>query len=154
MSDLDLKEIAARYSKALDAKPGKGDISPDGIAALTDSVCDVPQLLAEVERLTRWKSEAWPVMEGMQDLGAALGLRLGEFITGPAAVDAVVKLRARADAAEAALRDFAEHGTRHDLTPTIPSGEQGPMHLLRYIDHMDAAVRNRARRALDGDTHE
>ncbi len=167
----------ARYSKALDAKPGKGPISEDGIAAITDSVCDVPQLLAEIDRLrlvdtyepegveivmrqlqdlraendrlrqisnvngdwnvkflheqavtrdavaraeaaeelaalqngragvaeaerdrlARWKSEAWPVMEGMQDLGKALGLPLGERITGPAAVEAADVLRAELD---------------------------------------------------------
>lgn len=52
MPDLDLKPIMARYSKALDAKPGKGPISEAGIAAITDSVCDVPELLAEVERLS------------------------------------------------------------------------------------------------------
>ena len=51
MSELDLGAVMARYSKALDAKPSKGQISADGIAALTDSVCDVPQLLAEIERL-------------------------------------------------------------------------------------------------------
>lgn len=47
---IDLAEIEARYSRALDAKPGKGPITERGIAAITDSVCDVPDLLAEVKR--------------------------------------------------------------------------------------------------------
>ena len=48
---VDLDAVRARYSRALDAKPGKGDYAPDGIAAITDSVCDIPDLLAEIERL-------------------------------------------------------------------------------------------------------
>ncbi len=51
MSELDLRAVMARYSKALDAKPSKGPISEAGIVAITDSVCDIPQLLAEVDRL-------------------------------------------------------------------------------------------------------
>jgi len=51
VAELDLDAIAARYSAALNAKPGKGPYTERGIAALTDSVCDVPGLVAEVERL-------------------------------------------------------------------------------------------------------
>jgi hypothetical protein len=51
MAELDLRAIEARYSAALNAKPGKGPYTERGIAALTDSVCDVPELVAEVERL-------------------------------------------------------------------------------------------------------
>ncbi|PFG16303.1 hypothetical protein ATK74_0837 [Propionicimonas paludicola] len=47
----DLDAIEARYSKALDAKPGKGEYSPDGIAAIVDSHCDVRELVAEVKAL-------------------------------------------------------------------------------------------------------
>jgi len=47
------EEIKARYQRALDAKPSKGDYTPAGIDAITDSVCDIPDLLAEVDRLTR-----------------------------------------------------------------------------------------------------
>lgn len=72
MPDLDLKPIMARYSKALDAKPGKGPISEAGIAAITDSVCDVPELLAEVERLreqnTRYATRLATYRESMQQL--------------------------------------------------------------------------------------
>ncbi len=50
---IDLTAVQARYSRALDAKPGKGPYTERGIAALTDSVCDVPDLLAEVERLNQ-----------------------------------------------------------------------------------------------------
>lgn len=67
-------------------------------------------LIREVERLTRWKSEALPVLDGLQELGKALGLPLGERITGPAALAAVeaLKLRVtfatlRADKAEATI---------------------------------------------------
>lgn len=53
------------------------------------------ELLAEVERLQRWKAEALTVMDGLQELGAALGLRIGERITGEAALKAVNALNAR-----------------------------------------------------------
>lgn len=51
-------------------------------------------LLAEVDRLRRWQAEALPVSEGLQELGQALGLRLGDSITGTAALAAVNKLKA------------------------------------------------------------
>ena len=60
-----------------------------------------PALVAEVRRLTRWQSEAMPVMAGLQGLGSALGMRLGESITGHAAAEAARALTARAEAAEA-----------------------------------------------------
>ena len=109
---MNLDAIRERYQKALDAKPSKGDYTPEGIDAIVDSVCDVPDLLAEVDRLTRWKAEALPVMTGLQELGKALGLTLGESITGPSAVDAAHALRARAEAAEQAVervRELAEY---------------------------------------------
>ena len=83
---------------------------------LTDQVRELQkerdELLAEVERLTRWKAEALPVMTGLQELGKALGLTLGESITGPSAADAAHALRARAEAAEQAVervRELAEY---------------------------------------------
>lgn len=120
---------------ALDAKPGKGPITEKGIAAITDSVADVPDLLAEVERLSRWKAEALPVMDGLQDLGKALGLPLGGRITGPAALEAVERLREREqviitngslmlDAAEATiarvedLAELVEHRMMATATPS------------------------------------
>lgn len=53
MNGLELGPIMARYSRALDAKPSKGPITDSGIAAITDSVSDIPQLLAEIERLRK-----------------------------------------------------------------------------------------------------
>ncbi|ACZ29624.1 hypothetical protein Xcel_0585 [Xylanimonas cellulosilytica DSM 15894] len=49
---LDLAAISARYQAALDAKPSKGGYSEKGIAALQDSVCDVPDLLAALAAAT------------------------------------------------------------------------------------------------------
>jgi len=48
---IDADAVWERYQTALDAKPGKGAYTGDGIAALTDSVCDVPEMLHEIERL-------------------------------------------------------------------------------------------------------
>ncbi|PZR55280.1 hypothetical protein DNL40_02605 [Xylanimonas oleitrophica] len=46
MTALDVGAIADRYTRALDSKPGKGPVTEKGVAALQDSVCDVPDLLA------------------------------------------------------------------------------------------------------------
>jgi hypothetical protein len=80
--------------------------------ALHETICDkftgmaevrqsADLLLAEVRRLTRWQFEAMSVMAGLQGLGSALGMRLGESITGHAAAEAARALTARAEAAEA-----------------------------------------------------
>lgn len=50
MPSLDLTAVAERYHRALNAKPGKGPISEAGIAAITDSVCDIPALITELHR--------------------------------------------------------------------------------------------------------
>lgn len=47
----DLPAVAARYSRALDAKPGKGELTH--VDWLIDSVADIPDLLREVEDLRR-----------------------------------------------------------------------------------------------------
>lgn len=57
----------------------------------------------EIERLTRWKAEALPVLDGLQELGKALGLPLGERTTGPAALEAVERLTAERQAFVAAI---------------------------------------------------
>ena len=58
---------------------------------------------AEVERLARWKAEALSALAGLQELGKALGLPLGEQITGPKAAEEAAALLARAEKAEAEL---------------------------------------------------
>jgi len=80
----DLDAIRARYSRALDAKPSKGDYTPAGIAAITDSVADIPDLLAEVERLAAsvcgvvlWTDEA--AAEG-RELISTVGDRAANYI--------------------------------------------------------------------------
>ncbi|QAY70045.1 hypothetical protein [Xylanimonas protaetiae] len=54
--------IGARYQRALDAKPSKGEYTQKGIDALTDSVCDVPDLLAVIQRVrdlaAEWERDA------------------------------------------------------------------------------------------------
>lgn len=60
----------------------------------------------ELEALRRWKAEALPVIAGLQDLGRALGLQPGTTITGPAAVEAAEKLRAKTARIEA---EYSSH---------------------------------------------
>lgn len=61
----------------------------------------LPELLIDLRSLTRWKSEAMQVGDGLQELGKVLDLRLGERITGSAALNAASGLLQRAEAAEA-----------------------------------------------------
>ena len=63
--------------------------------------CEHPSeavIIEQVERLERWKAEALPIMDGLQELGKALGLGLGVQITGPAALAEVARLTAERDA--------------------------------------------------------
>ena len=76
----------------------------------------VRERLAEVDRLSHWKAEALPVITGLQELGAALGIPLGKRITGPDALEAVKALTARAEAAEQAVQRV------RDMPATPPSG--------------------------------
>lgn len=143
MSDLDLKAIAVRYSRALDTKPGKGDFtsSSKAYATMADCVCDVPQLLAEVERLRDTLAASY-CEHGSTGYYLWTLIHMDEG-----------SLSARADTAELALRDFAEHGTRHDTSPTILSMSDGPSRTggwYGYIQEMDTYVRETARRALGG----
>ncbi len=48
---------------------------------------DIANLIKEVERLEHWKSEALEVIDGIQELGHALGLPLGERVTGETALE-------------------------------------------------------------------
>ena len=79
MTGIDLTAVTERYHRALDAKPSKGEITPGGIAAITDSVADVPELIAEVRRLRGWRDRAEAAeaaIERVRDL-ARLSLRRG-----------------------------------------------------------------------------
>ena len=55
-------------------------------------------LREEIADLSRWKEEALPVLDGLQEIGRALDLPLGERITGPVALAAVERLVARGGA--------------------------------------------------------
>ncbi len=94
----------------------EGHLSGDCVAVCEDVDADanahlimhaptwLAELLAEVESLARWKNEALPVIAGLQELGAALGIPLGKRITGPDALGAVQALTERAEKAEQAIQ--------------------------------------------------
>ena len=71
--------------------------------AVADAVVAAGPDADEVTRLRRWKAEATEVILGLQDLGKALGLPLGERITGTSAAQAAKALRSRAEGAESAV---------------------------------------------------
>ena len=102
-ADLDTCDGVTHAMKALHAD----------VVLIANAPTWLAELLAEVDRLTRWKAEMITVLHGLQDLGKVLGLPLGEQITGETAAEAAHALRARAEAAEQAVqrvREFAEQG--------------------------------------------
>jgi len=114
--------------------PAWGRQDSDNAHLIANAPTWLADLLAEVDRLTRWKAEALPVMTGLQELGKALGLTLGESITGPSAVDAANALRARAEAAErklAEVREITEHYSGRTYTTGCPDS------ILRALDGGD-----------------
>lgn len=80
---------------------------------------DVPALVAEVRRLRRWKAEALPILDGLQELGHALDLPIGERITGPAALDAVERLREQRREALALANVGVAQWERDNHTPAV-----------------------------------
>ena len=62
----------------------------------------------ERDELRRWKTEALPVLDGLQELGKALGLPLGSRITGQEALAAVERLRAIEGGVKALAESFEE----------------------------------------------
>lgn len=98
------EERVARYVEAVSRSMVQPlGALPPGIARAVMAVADAEQaeLRAEVERLRRWKAEAAEVILGLQDVGRALGVGLGEQITGRSGLDAAKRLIERAEAAEA-----------------------------------------------------
>ncbi len=128
-------------------------------ALITKAAARVAKAERDLEVERRRRAEIWrernELVERAEKAEAEIArlVREGEWAQGVAAVTpcSCSAQRARAEKAEAALRDLADHGTRHDLNPTMPGGNEGMTHLLRYIERMDQAVRDRARAALDGE---
>lgn len=102
MDDEELAAIRERDAEAIPRFFHAGMAVPE--AALLNAEMDRRTLLAEVEQLTRWKAEMMVVLEGLQELGDALGLELGDSITGTKALEAVNKLKAE----NAELRESLE----------------------------------------------
>lgn len=95
----------------------------------------------EIERLRRWKAEALPVIDGLQELGNALGLPLGSSITGPEAAERARELTRERDVLAgvvAGVRELHEH---------FP-GSEGE---LAWCDHCDCEWPCPTIQALDAD---
>ena len=115
-ADLDTCDGVTHAMKALHAD----------VVLIANAPTWLAELLAEVDRLTRWKTEMITVLHGLQDLGKVLGLPLGEQITGETAAEAAHALRARAEAAEQAVQRVRELHTpevaydseHHDCEPS------------------------------------
>lgn len=65
-----------------------------------------PEQAREVEVLRHWKAEALEVISGLQEVGKALGVGLGERITARATVDRALDLRNERDAAVAEAEEL------------------------------------------------
>ena len=55
-----------------------------------------PRASSELEQLRRWKREALPLLDGLQEIGQELDLPLGTQVTGPKALAAIKALKKRA----------------------------------------------------------
>ena len=78
-------------------------VAPHGVRAedaefIAHAPEDIRALIAEVKRLEAWKREAVTVMDGLQGLGEALRLPLGEQVTGRTALEKVKELIKSRDA--------------------------------------------------------
>lgn len=77
-----------------------------GSCPVSAHVCQ--ETARERGELSRWKAEALPVSEGLQELGKALGLPLGSRITGQEALAAVEHLTRERDEERRALDNACE----------------------------------------------
>lgn len=71
------------------------DVDVEALQRLIRSLKD------ERDELSQWKAEALPVLAGLQDLGHALGVPLGQRITGDVAAHRAKELRAAVARVEA-----------------------------------------------------
>lgn len=90
-----------RLTDDLDRLRLSDDYMPEGVDIVMAKLRDHKR---RAESAEQWKTEALPVIDGLQELGAALGIPLGKRITGPDALAAVKALTERAEAAEATVR--------------------------------------------------
>ncbi len=108
----DLDAVEARYSRALDAKPGKGEYSPDGIAAIVDSHCDVRELVAEIRALRTQVSRPAGDPTDREIVDAIMSLDWpGVLEWGPTDAELVTAVRGlyNQPTEPAIADDFAEH---------------------------------------------
>jgi len=97
----------AESDGATEREAGAGDWfrkTPESLAMLAEEtkvLDESEERYAEVERLRRWKAEATEVILGLQDLGKALDLPLGERITATAATEVAKRLKSERDEATA-----------------------------------------------------
>lgn len=109
---LALLDRLANYEQAIDRARMERAQAEDAETAMEAERDDLAARLAAaeaaVERLGRWKAEALPVMRGLQYLGRALGVPIGESITARASVDRALDLRNRAEVAERQVQAVLE----------------------------------------------
>lgn len=108
----------ADYRRCYPKGPGLNvdpDVKPSGFSdsvrpIVTTALAEVEaSITAERDKLRRWKEEALPVLAGLQDLGRALDVPLGQRITGDVAAKRAEELRAAAALAGAERDELAAH---------------------------------------------
>lgn len=103
----------------------------------------------ERDELRRWKTEALPVLDGLQELGKALGLPPGSRITGPEALAAVERLTRERDEARAEiarLRSAADSLLRKSLERAA----RGQVPAVNVVE-ISEAFRERPTQPTEGD---
>ena len=80
----------------------------------------------ERDELRRWKAEAMPVLDGLQELGDVLRLPLGSQITGPEALTAACRLTRERDEARAEVERLRAgiEALTYALGPGLPTTDR------------------------------
>lgn len=120
--------------------------SPDVLLGLLDRLAVVE---AERDELARWKAEAIPVLDGLQEIGKALDLPLGTQITGPQALGAIEVLLAERDRLAAAVervKALCESWRRISAAwsslDVLTADEKADVEALGYRDGVRTAARD------------
>lgn len=128
--------------------PGGEPREPVGPTALWDT----PEIREELERI--WRESSREMMDEFikREQERTMQLQCREEV-----LRILTQQTERTERMETALEDFRDHGTRHDLNPTlvgigIPGGgleSPGGRGWSAYLKRMDRSVRMRAAKALE-----
>lgn len=112
----------------------------------------IRELETERDQLQRWKSEALPVIRGLQELGRVLGIRLGTEITGEMAAKVASELVAERDRLHAEVEKLSSLGrTNKWLRDRTDALAEKIQQVQEYADELDNRWEERAASSIGAD---